>query len=70
MGSRPAGLFFPLKVSAIACCAGFAGIPCFQHGIGVLLRPLDRKRAAIHQDYDQRFAGSGDGFEKTLLSGR
>src|SRR6185437_10573606 len=49
--------------------AGFAGIPGFENGGGVLLRPVDSECAAVLQNDDERLAGGGDGFEKLLLHG-
>ncbi len=49
--------------------ACFAGIPGFEDGGGVLLRPVDRERAAVLQHDDERLAGGSDCFEKLLLRG-
>ena len=49
--------------------AFFAGIPGFEDGGGVLLRPVDGEGAAVLQNDDERLAGGGDGFEKLLLRG-
>ena len=35
----------------------------------MFLRPVDRERAAVLQDDDERLAGGGEGFEQLLLRG-
>src|SRR5439155_24872141 len=43
------------------------GIPGFDDGGGVLLRPVHRQRAAVCENNDQRLARGSDGFEKLFL---
>src|SRR5262249_24334450 len=49
--------------------AAVAGIPGFEDGVGVLLGPGDCEGGAVHEDYDEGFAGGFGGFKELLLGG-
>src|SRR5258708_12786434 len=46
------------------------GIPGFNDGGSVLLRPIHGQRAAVREDHDEWLSSGGDGFQKLLLGPR
>ena len=61
------GIIFPAQRFSYGRATFFAGIPRIENCIGVLVGPVHRERAAIHEDDDQRLAGCGECFEQVLL---
>ena len=53
----------------MAFAAELAGVPGFEDGVGVLLRPVDGDGGAVEEDDDHGFAGGGDLLEHGLLGG-
>ena len=47
----------------------FAGVPGFDNSSGMFVSPVDGEGAAAGEDDHQRFTGSGEGFEESLLGG-
>jgi hypothetical protein len=63
-GSRPAGIVLAAQRLSDCRSAFFAGIPCFENGVGMLVDPVDGQGAAIHENHGERLAGGCHGFDQ------
>jgi hypothetical protein len=61
------GIIAPAKSIRDGRAAFLAGIPCFEYGISVLVDPVNRQRAAVHEHDNQRLASHGHSLNQSLL---